>query len=64
MFTNWKTTALGAGAILTAAGQLATMFASGSVDGNVLVTDFGIIFAGVSGLFAKDFNVTGGSVKQ
>ncbi len=62
--TNWKTTTGGIGAILLAAGGLLSMFSKGQVDGTLLLTDLGIISAGVTGLFAKDHNVTGGTVPQ
>lgn len=58
---NWKTTLGGAGAILAALASIATMVSKGQVDGTMLVTDFGILAAGVTGLFAKDSNVTGGT---
>lgn len=62
--TNWKTSAAGIAAILGAAASLISMFSKGSVDGNILMTDLGVISAGVTGLFAKDHNVTGGNVQQ
>mgnify|MGYP001591219693 CR=1 FL=1 len=62
--TNWKTSAAGIAAILGAAASLISMFSSGQVDGNILMTDFGVIAAGITGLFAKDHNVTGGTVSQ
>jgi len=62
--TNWKTTAAGVGAILGAAASLITMVSKGQLDGTLLTTDLGIISAGLAGLFAKDHNVTGGSVRQ
>jgi hypothetical protein len=40
------------------------MFSKGQVDGTMLMTDLGIIGAGFTGLFAKDHNVTGGTVRQ
>ena len=64
MGANWKTSAAGVGAILGAAASLFTMFSKGTVDGAMLVTDLGIISAGITGLFAKDHNVTGGDVRQ
>jgi flagellar hook protein FlgE len=64
MLANWKTTLGGVGAILGAAASLATMFSKGQVDGTMLMTDLGIIGAGFTGLFAKDHNVTGGTVRQ
>jgi hypothetical protein len=62
MMTNWKTSAAGVSAILLAIGSLLSMFSKGNIDGNVLVTDLGVIGAGITGLFAKDNNVTGGTV--
>jgi len=64
MFTNWKTTLGGTGAILGAAASLATMFSKGQVDGTMLMTDLGIIGAGIASLFAKDHDVKGGTVRQ
>jgi len=60
--TNWKTSAAGIAAILGATASLISMFSKGSIDGNVLMADLGVISAGVTGLFAKDNNVTGGTV--
>jgi hypothetical protein len=62
MITNWKTSALGASAILGAIASLLSMFSKGQVDGNILMTDLGVIAAGIGGLFAKDKNVTGGTI--
>jgi hypothetical protein len=61
---NWKTTSAGTAAIVAAGAQIIYMFASGMIDPNILLTDIGILSAGISGIFAKDWNVTGGSVKQ
>ncbi|PYF05053.1 hypothetical protein BJ122_102279 [Rhodopseudomonas faecalis] len=60
MFTNWKTTVAGIGAILLGAGHIATNVANGTFTGNELFADFGAIVAGVGLLFGKDWNVTGG----
>lgn len=59
---NWKTTATGLAAILVAAGNLLTHASSG--DFSTVPTDVPIILAGLVGLFAKDNNVTGGTVRQ
>jgi hypothetical protein len=57
--TSWKTTALGAAAILVAAADMLHQFGSGEWDGNRLYADYTAISSGVIGLFAKDFNVSG-----
>lgn len=51
LLTNWKTTALGLGAILAAAGHIATATGSG---GSISATDVAAIFTGLMGLFASD----------
>lgn len=60
--TNWKTTALGAAAIFTAGAHLLTQLAAGDI--GAIFVDGPVILAGVMGLFAKDADVTGGSVRQ
>lgn len=60
--TNWKTTAAGLATVLTAGGHLLTGIVAG--DFSSLGTDGPIILAGLIGLFAKDNNVTGGTVRQ
>ena len=62
MMTNWKTSAAGVAAILGALASLISMFSKGSIEGDVMITDLGVLAAGVTGLFAKDNNVTGGTV--
>lgn len=57
MFKNWKTSLLGGLAI---AGSLAQCFHTGHVDFGCL----GSFVAGLGLLFAKDHNVTGGTVQQ
>jgi len=59
---NYKTTFTGLAAIFAAAAHLLNSFVSG--DFNMVVADAGLIFAGMQGLFAKDNNVTGGTVRQ
>lgn len=59
---NWKTTAAGLATILTAAGHLLTNVVAG--DFSTFATDGILIISGLTGLFAKDNNVTGGTVKQ
>ena len=51
MMTNWKTTALGVGAILLALGHISTNMGSGSP---IQMGDLMAIWTGVIGLFAKD----------
>ena len=52
MFTNWKTTAAGIAAVLTALGHLLHALATG--DSSTLVTDVPAIIAGIGLIFAKD----------
>jgi hypothetical protein len=57
MFRSWRTSLLGGGAVLTAAGHLLTNLASGDfssvpVDGMAIMTGLGL-------LFAKDHKVGG-----
>lgn len=50
--TNWKTTALGASAVLTAGGHLLHAVASG--DFSTIATDLPALLAGIGLLFAPD----------
>lgn len=59
---NYKTALTGAAAILAGLAHLLTSISSG--DYNTAVMDAGIVFAGLQGLFAKDNNVTGGTVSN
>lgn len=59
---NWKTTLAGASAILIAAGHMLSAISGG--DFSTILTDGPIILTGLIGLFAKDSNVTGGTVQQ
>ena len=49
---NWKTTALGAGALLTALGHLLNALANG--DTSTIATDLPLILASLGAIFAKD----------
>ena len=56
---NWKTTLIGVGAaVATVAGQLLT---AGTMDSKTWIS---AIFMACIGVFAKDFNVTGGTKVQ
>ncbi len=59
---SWKTTAAGAGTIFTALGALATMASKGAWDAQAIGMAVMGIAAGVGLIFAKDGNVTGGTV--
>lgn len=59
---NWKTTLAGSAALLTALGSLLTHAAAG--DYSTIGTDGAVILASLIGIFAKDANVTGGTVRQ
>ena len=57
MFTNWKTTLTGLGAVMVAGGHLLTNVANG--DFGSIAIDGPMILSGLGLLFAKDHNVTG-----
>lgn len=59
---NWKTTVAGIGAMASAIGPALIALSNG--DWNVMAAALPGIFAGLVGVFAKDNNVTGGSVPQ
>ena len=59
---NWITTLTGIGTVATAIGTMATGLAHG--DFSVIGTQGPGLIAGIGLLFAKDFNVTGGTIKQ
>jgi hypothetical protein len=61
MFSNWKTTLAGVGAILLAAGHLLTSVSTGGFTGNELFADGAAIVTGIGLLFGKDWNITGGN---
>lgn len=60
---NWKTTAAGIAVILPALADILNI-AVGKVGSGSLTMDVTTIAGGLGLLFAKDGNVTGGSVKQ
>ena len=62
-FANWKTTMAGIGMIATGLSGLLHAV-NPEVPGPDLSTSFASILAGVGLLFAKDGNVTGGTVQQ
>ena len=62
MFNNWKTTIAGLATICTSLGVIFAGLKSG--DTSSIGTQIPVILAGVTGLFAKDWNVTGGDTKQ
>ncbi|CAL77430.1 hypothetical protein; putative signal peptide [Bradyrhizobium sp. ORS 278] len=55
MLKNWKTTLLGVGTLMTAAGGLISHFSSSGIT----PADIANISAGIGLLFAKDSSVTG-----
>ena len=60
MLTNWKTTLTGVATLLTAlAGLLHDLGTGGSITG-----DLSAILGGIGLVFAKDWNVTGGSKSE
>lgn len=62
MFKNWKTTVFGTGGIVTALVDIVSNFATGTPDKINWTIDIPIIMTGLGLLFAKDGNVTGGTV--
>lgn len=62
--TNWKTTTAGALGLIIALGNLAAMLKSGNIDATILTTNLGVVSASIGAIFAKDHNVTGGTVQQ
>jgi hypothetical protein len=61
--TNWKTTSAGLGMILTGLSGL-LHFVNPEVPGPDLSTSLASLIGGIGLLFAKDGNVSGGSVRQ
>jgi hypothetical protein len=64
MIKNWKTSLAGSGAIGVALINIAYQITSKNYDAQSIFASIGVLFAGVTGLFAKDSNVTGGTVPQ
>ena len=63
IFANWKTTTAGVGAILTGLSGV-LHWINPDVPGPDISTSFASIVTGFGLLFAKDWNVTGGSIRQ
>jgi hypothetical protein len=63
-FSRYVWTASRAWPPLPLVADLATQAASGAWDGNRLIADLTALGSGLGLIFAKDGNVTGGSVKQ
>jgi hypothetical protein len=61
MFKNWKTTSAGLVMII---GGIASIYFSKPLDANTITASATAILGGVGLLFAKDNNVTGGTIKQ
>jgi hypothetical protein len=59
---NWKTSLAGVAAIMGAVGSVITMFSTGHWDGAQLLLDWTGLSTGIGLIFAKDGNVTGGTV--
>jgi hypothetical protein len=62
--TNWRTSCLGAGAILGAVADVLHQLGTGSIDPVMLKADALAVATGWGLIMAKDGNVTGGTVKQ
>lgn len=62
MFNNWKTTLAGLATICTSLGVVFAGLKTG--DTSQIGVQIPVIIAGIGALFAKDYNVTGGNVKQ
>jgi hypothetical protein len=62
--TNWKTSASGAALVLGAVSDALTQASNGTWDGNRLMADFTAFAGGIGLIFAKDGNVTGGTIRQ
>ena len=61
---NWKTTACGVLAGISALTDIGQQLLSGGMDTTHLMTDWAAISAAAGLLFAKDHNVTGGDTHQ
>ncbi len=59
---NWKTTLAGVTAILLAAGHILQLVTAGDLNWAAYITDVQSLIVGVGLIFAKDANVTGGTV--
>ena len=61
---NWKTTMAGILAISGGLTRFAFALKSGAIDPEAITTTMTSILTGIGLIFAKDFDVTGGSVSQ
>lgn len=61
---NWKTSAAGVAMLLGAVTDVFTQLSTGHWDGTRLMADWTALTGGIGLLFAKDMNVTGGTVVQ
>jgi len=61
---NWKTTGAGVAGILSAAADIINQLVTGNPDANHLMVDVTGIITALGLIFAKDGNVTGGTVQQ
>jgi hypothetical protein len=61
---NYKTTISGVLAVLGAVVALGNAFVNGTIDATTIGTAITTFTAGIGLIFAKDNNVTGGTVKQ
>jgi len=59
---NWKTTSAGVAAILAALAGGLTAYSTGHLDGNTIGTVVLGVMGGIGLLYAKDGDVTGGTV--
>lgn len=64
ILTSWKTSVAGAAAAVLALGDILLQLSHGNLDQQKLMEDIAIIAAGLGAIFAKDFNVTGGTKQQ
>lgn len=62
MFKNWKTTLFGTGGIATALVDIISNYTTGTPEKINWTVDIPVIITGLGLLFAKDSNVTGGTV--
>lgn len=64
IWTNWGTTSSGILAIVTAITGFVFAVKSHQITPEIIATCVSGLLAGVGLIFAKDYNVTGGNVKQ
>jgi len=64
MFKNWKTTSAGIAAIVGGITRLIFAIKAGEITEEAIATTTTSILLGLGLIFAKDSNVTGGTVQQ